>query len=236
MDFSNAFRVNLPLGEAWTLLTDVERVAPCMPGARLTGAEGDVYTGVVKVKVGPVTVQYRGTASFTERDEATGTAVLHARGRDTRGQGNADATVTARLTADGDATHVTVDTRLMITGRIAQFGKGMIQEVSGKLLTQFVDNVEARLVAEREAARPAAPEPARGAPPAGSASRDGEAAPAASTPAASTPAESARAAAQREPEPLDLMSVAGGSILKRALPAVVALAAIAAVLALWLTR
>ncbi|MFE6487946.1 SRPBCC family protein, partial [Streptomyces sp. NPDC057757] len=149
MDFTNEFRVNLPVERAWALLTDVERIAPCMPGAQLTGVDGETYNGVVKIKVGPVTVQYRGTVSFEEKDSAARTAVLHARGRDTRGQGNADARVTARLVPDGDGTRVTVATRLTITGKIAQFGKGMIEEVSAKLLTQFVANLEAQLATEK---------------------------------------------------------------------------------------
>ncbi|UPZ33319.1 SRPBCC family protein [Streptomyces sp. LRE541] len=153
MDFTNEFRVNLPPDGAWALLTDVERIAPCMPGAQLTGVDGDAYNGVVKVKVGPMTVQYKGVVSFEEKDETGRTAVLHARGRDTRGQGNADARVTARLVPDGDGTRVTVDTRLTITGRVAQFGKGMIEEISGRLLTQFVDNLEGRLATERRRAR-----------------------------------------------------------------------------------
>ncbi|MGI3204023.1 SRPBCC family protein [Streptomyces sp. GLT-R25] len=145
MDFTNEFRVNLPPDQAWSLLTDVERIAPCMPGAQLTGVDGDTYNGVVKVKVGPMTVQYKGVVSFEEKDDEARTAVLHARGRDTRGQGNADARVTARLVPDGDGTRVTVDTHLTITGRIAQFGRGVIEEVSGKLLAQFVDNLEGQL-------------------------------------------------------------------------------------------
>jgi carbon monoxide dehydrogenase subunit G len=149
MDFTNEFRVNLPPDQAWSLLTDVERIAPCMPGAQLTGVDGDTYNGVVKVKVGPMTVQYKGVVSFEEKDDEARTAVLHARGRDTRGQGNADARVTARLVQDGDGTRVTVDTHLTITGRIAQFGRGVIEEVSGKLLAQFVDNLEGQLATER---------------------------------------------------------------------------------------
>ncbi|WP_314411843.1 SRPBCC domain-containing protein [Streptomyces kroppenstedtii] len=155
MDFTNEFRVNLPPDEAWALLTDVERIAPCMPGAQLTGVDGDAYNGVVKVKVGPMTIQYKGVVSFEEKDDAGRTAVLHARGRDTRGQGNADARVTARLVPDDSGTRVTVDTRLTITGRVAQFGKGMIEEISGRLLAQFVDNLETQLATERRGSRPA---------------------------------------------------------------------------------
>jgi len=296
MDFVNEFRVNLPPDQAWSLLTDVERIAPCMPGAQLTGVDGDTYNGVVKVKVGPMTVQYKGVVSFEEKDDEARTAVLHARGRDTRGQGNADARVTARLVPDGDGTRVTVDTHLTITGRIAQFGRGVIEEVSGKLLAQFVDNLEGQLATEKEqgqeqsqesvaptpgpgaeavtgagagivagtaAGAGAEPEPevgagvASGVTPesasAGAATVDNapaaeaprKAAPSApTTPAApasngARPAEApavSRTPAAAAPEPLDLMSVARGAVLKRALPAAIVLAVVVVVLVVWLTR
>ncbi|MEU0646312.1 SRPBCC family protein [Streptomyces umbrinus] len=271
MDFTNEFRVNLPPDQAWSLLTDVERIAPCMPGAQLTGVDGDTYNGVVKVKVGPMTVQYKGVVSFEEKDDEARTAVLHARGRDTRGQGNADARVTARLVPDGDGTRVTVDTHLTITGRIAQFGRGVIEEVSGKLLAQFVDNLEGQLATEKEKGQGQAQESVAGAEPepevsAGiasgatpeSASAGGPAAdksPAAEAPrktapssptAPTTPASNgvrpaeapavSRTQAAPAPEPLDLMSVARGAVLKRALPAAIVLAVVVVVLVVWLTR
>ncbi|MFD6289842.1 SRPBCC family protein [Streptomyces sp. NPDC060205] len=256
MDFTNEFRVNLPPDEAWDLLTDVERIAPCMPGAQLTGVDGDAYNGVVKVKVGPMTVQYKGVVSFEEKDEAGRTAVLHARGRDTRGQGNADARVTARLVPDGAGTRVTVDTRLTITGRVAQFGKGMIEEISGRLLAQFVDNLEGQLAAERRRERPeagpgespaqaqapspvAAPGPATVGADTGPAPGAEAAVPAAAAPDA-TVANGVRPAspppAPAAVQPLNLMSVARGAVLKRALPAVLLLAAIVIALIIWLTR
>src|SRR6267378_3712784 len=118
MELSNEFVVPVAIDEAWRLLTDVERIAPCMPGAELQEIEGDEYRGIVKVKVGPITAQYKGKASFIERDEANGKAVLRAEGRDTRGQGNANATITAQLVPDGEGTHVTVTTDLTVTGRV----------------------------------------------------------------------------------------------------------------------
>lgn len=257
MDFTNEFRVNLPPDQAWSLLTDVERIAPCMPGAQLTGADGDTYNGIVKVKVGPMTVQYKGVVSFEEKDDEARTAVLHARGRDTRGQGNADARVTARLVPDGDGTRVTVDTHLTITGRIAQFGRGVIEEVSGKLLAQFVDNLEGQLATEKEQERaqepvpPTAgatvdsappPEPARETAPPAPASPPAPAASAAQAAPASNgvrPAEApavSRTPAAAAPQPLDLMSVARGAVLKRALPAAIVLAVVVVVLVVWLTR
>src|SRR3954467_3003100 len=108
MELTNEFRVAVPKKDAWALLTDVERIAPCMPGAELQEIEGDEYRGTVKVKVGPITAQYKGKATFAERDDAAHRAVLRAEGRETRGQGNATASITATLTADGDGTKVSV--------------------------------------------------------------------------------------------------------------------------------
>ncbi|HVB06078.1 MAG TPA: SRPBCC family protein [Acidimicrobiales bacterium] len=142
MELSNEFVVPVAIDDAWAVLTDVERIAPCMPGARLESIEGDDFHGVVKVKVGPVTVEYKGTAQFLERDATAHKAVLKASGRETRGQGNATATVTAELSPEGDSTRVAVRTELDITGRVAQFGRGMLADVSTKLLGQFVDRLE----------------------------------------------------------------------------------------------
>src|SRR3954463_15251415 len=119
MELTNEFRVAVPVHEAWTLLTDVERIAPCMPGAELQEVEGEEYRGIVKVKVGPITAQYKGKATFVERDQPGGKVVLRAEGRDTRGAGNANATITALLAADGDGTKVTVNTDLAVTGKVA---------------------------------------------------------------------------------------------------------------------
>ncbi|MGH9117782.1 MAG: SRPBCC family protein, partial [Acidimicrobiales bacterium] len=142
MELTNEFRVDVPVDEAFRVLTDVERIAPCMPGAQLQEIEGEEYRGIVKVKVGPITAQYKGAARFVDRDDAAHRAVLRAEGRDTRGQGNANATITASLEADGDGTRVTVVTDLTITGRVAQFGRGVMADVSSKLLNQFVDCLE----------------------------------------------------------------------------------------------
>ena len=120
MELRNDFRVAAPIDEVWTVLTDVERIAPCLPGAELQEVDGDEYRGVVRVKVGPITAQYKGAAHFLERDDADRRAVLRAEGRETRGQGNASATITAQLQSDGAGTHVEVVTDLMITGRVAQ--------------------------------------------------------------------------------------------------------------------
>jgi carbon monoxide dehydrogenase subunit G len=132
------------------VLTDVERIAPCMPGAQLQEIEGDEYRGIVKVKVGPITAQYKGAARFVEQDEAGHRAVLRAEGRETRGQGNANATITAQLEPDGDGTQVSVMTDLTITGRVAQFGRGVLADVSAKLLGQFADCLQTQLLAGEE--------------------------------------------------------------------------------------
>ena len=119
MELTNEFRVGVPVEHAWEVLTDVERIAPCMPGAQLQEIEGDEYRGIVKVKVGPITAQYKGAAHFVEKDEAGHRAVLRPEGRETRGQGNANATITAQLDPDGDGTKISVVTDLTITGRVA---------------------------------------------------------------------------------------------------------------------
>ncbi|HMC68628.1 MAG TPA: SRPBCC family protein, partial [Mycobacteriales bacterium] len=129
----------LAVDEAWTVLTDIERIAPCMPGATLEGAEGDEYRGTVKVKVGPMTAQYKGAVRFVERDDAAHKAVLQADGREARGQGNAAATITATVSADGDGSAVYVVTDLTISGKVAQFGRGVLADVSTRLMGQFVD-------------------------------------------------------------------------------------------------
>jgi carbon monoxide dehydrogenase subunit G len=147
MDLTNEFRVPLAVDEAWAVLTNIERIAPCMPGATLEGVEGDDYQGTVKVKVGPMTAQYRGTVRFLERDDAGHKAVLRAEGRETKGQGNAAATITATITPDGDGSAVNVVTDLTISGKVAQFGRGVLGDVSTRLMGQFVECLEKDLAA-----------------------------------------------------------------------------------------
>jgi carbon monoxide dehydrogenase subunit G len=147
MLLTNEFVVHRPLDETWAVLTDLERIAPCMPGAQLTSVQGDEYHGKVKVKVGPMTAQFSGVATFKELDAAAHRAVIDARGRDATGKGRASALVTAVLVADGDTTKVTVETDLTIAGPLAQMGRGTIGDISTRLLTQFVTNLEAQLAA-----------------------------------------------------------------------------------------
>jgi uncharacterized protein len=144
MELTHEFTVAAPVERAWAVLTDIEQIAPCMPGAELTEVDGDTYRGLVKIKVGPITAQYQGTALLTEKDEAAHRVVLKATGRDTRGQGNAAALVTAVMTEQGEGmTLVSITTDLTVSGRVAQFGRGVMADVSAKLLQQFVDNLEA---------------------------------------------------------------------------------------------
>ncbi len=249
MELTNDFRVGVPVERAWELLTDVEGIAPCMPGAQLQEIEGDEYRGIVKVKVGPITAQYKGAARFLERDEAAHRAVLRAEGRETRGQGNANATITALLEPDGDATNVTVVTDLTITGRVAQFGRGVLADVSAKLLGQFVDCLESKLLAPTPVAAASASETATGATSTGPRDIASEGAAATQhadltgetmswpTPAAgsaSAPA-SAPDGAERpgvrvvdspEAEPVDLLDAAGAPVVKRLAPAAIGLTAL----------
>ena len=205
MKIDNEFTVACPIDRAWGVLTDLEGIAPCVPGAQLTGVNGEVYSGKVKVKVGPVISEFTGTAHFVEKDDVTHHAVIDAKGRDTRAAANAAALIHAHLRADGDRTVVTVDTDLKISGKLAQFGSGMIKEVSGKLLGQFVTALEAKIVAE-------APPP-----------------PAAAAAATTTTPPAATATTAATPATLDLLSVAGGSLAKRLLPVAVAVVIVAVV-------
>ncbi|MEU2349714.1 SRPBCC domain-containing protein [Modestobacter sp. NPDC049651] len=145
MQLENSFTVPVPVEEAWRVLMDIERIAPCMPGAALDSVSGDDFTGRVKVKLGPINLTYQGKASFVERDETAHRAVIDAKGKDQRGNGTAAATVTATLAAEGSITRVDVLTDLNITGRPAQFGRGVMTDVGNKLLGQFADRLSAQL-------------------------------------------------------------------------------------------
>ena len=169
MNIDHEFTVPAPADRAWAMLTDLEQVAACMPGAQLTGFEDGAYQGLVKVKVGPVTAQYRGTASFVEKDDEGYHAVVAAKGKEARGSGTASATIDLRLRPEGaDSTVVSVGTDLKISGKVAQFGAGMIQEVSAKLLGQFTACLEQRITSggpdDAAAEAPAAEAPAGEAP------------------------------------------------------------------------
>jgi hypothetical protein len=241
MELTNEFRVGVPVEEAWAVLTDVERIAPCMPGAQLTEVDGETYTGSVKVKVGPITAQYKGSATFVEKDDVAHRAVLKADGRDTRGQGNASAVVTATLVADGDGTSVTVSTDLTVTGKVAQFGRGVLADVSAKLVGQFVQCLESDVLSGEVAVEEApssdgstveAAAPPLAAEPAGTAG-DPVAAGAGPTaaPVTSTGPTGPRQIAPRDVAAVDLLGTAGAPVAKRLAPVVGVL-----VVVVWLLR
>lgn len=217
MDLNHSFTVDVPVDDAWRILTDVERIAPCLPGAQLQEIEGDTYRGIVKVKVGPIQAQFKGQANFVERDDVAHRAVLKGEGRDTGGKGNASALITAELTALTDSsTSVTVNTDLSITGKVAQFGRGTMADISNKLLAQFVENLNV-LIAEQ--------------PPTATVAEQVSAA--TTAPAESPAQETSTDAGVRkidapEAEALDLLSVSTGAIAKRAIPVVIAVVAIVA--------
>jgi carbon monoxide dehydrogenase subunit G len=209
MKLENEFRVDVPVEEAWRVLLDVERIAPCMPGAQLQEVEGDEYRGIVKVKVGPITAQYEGVARITESDDTNHRAVIRAEGRDTRGQGNASATATAVLQPDGDGTRVSFDSDVTITGKVAQFGRGVIADVSAKLLDQFVACLERDVLSSA------------GDPPASNEVADsGE----------------ARTIDAPEAEPVDLLRTAGAPVLKRVVPVAAAVVIVVVVVLILLLR
>jgi carbon monoxide dehydrogenase subunit G len=159
VELEHEFTVPVPLDRAWEVLLDVEKIAPCMPGAALDSVDGDSFTGQVKVKVGPITVAYAGTASFLEKDPAAHRAVVEAKGKETRGSGTAAATVTASMADDGGSTRVTVVTDLAITGRPAQFGRGVMNDVGNKLIGQFADCVATTITASGEERADTRPSP-----------------------------------------------------------------------------
>jgi carbon monoxide dehydrogenase subunit G len=204
MKIANEFTVSAPIEEAWDVLIDLEQVIPLMPGAQMTGYDGDDVLGKVKVKVGPVTSEFSGKVHFVERDRDQRRAVIDAKGKEARGAGNAAATVTATLHDAGDRTRVTVDTDLKIVGKLAQFGSGMLQQVSEKLLGQFVESLEAKLVSTHDPVSVT------------SLQRD------------STP--QAPSSAPAEPAPIDLLELAGGTALKKYAPLVFGAFAAAAAL------
>ncbi|MHB8189687.1 MAG: SRPBCC family protein [Ferrimicrobium sp.] len=150
MEITNEFSVAVSIERAWEVLTDLDTVASCLPGAKLTGREGDDYLGSVRVKVGPITASYSGKAHFSSMDVEKHVAVLRAEGREIKGQGNASATVTATLVPLDDGTKVTVEVDLTIAGRVAQFGRGVLVEVSEKLMGQFADALEKKVLAPVE--------------------------------------------------------------------------------------
>jgi len=231
----NEFTVNRPIDEAWAVITDVERIAPCLPGAQLQEIEGDIYRGVVKVKLGSIAPQFKGQAQFIEKDDAAHRAVLKAEGRDTGGRGNASAQITAQAESlSPTSTRVVVSTDLSITGKVAQFGRGIIGDVSKKLMAAFAGNLNTMLDDESNVSGDATSG-------AGDAAATGDASalggdhptPVASGNGAAAPADSGpevprvRKIDGPATEPVDLAGVAGPAVLKRLAPLVAILLVLA---------
>ena len=191
----NEFTVHRPIQHTWAVLTDVERIAPCMKGAELQEIEGVMYRGVVKLKLGPISTQFKGQAHFVERDDVNHRAVLKAEGRDTGGKGNAEAMITASLeSVSADVTKVLVVSDIKLTGKVAQFGRlGVIRDTSEKLMTDFAHNLNTMLDADEET-------------------------PAAAATAAPAAAPTVRKIQGPAAEPIELSDFAGAAVLKRLLP------------------
>jgi carbon monoxide dehydrogenase subunit G len=215
MQITDEFRVDVPIDEAWRILLDIERIAPCMPGAQLQEVEGDEYRGIVKVKVGPITAQYKGVARIVEADEAAHRMSIRAEGRDTRGQGNAAANVTATLTPEGSGTTVAIDTDLQVTGKVAQFGRGVMADVSSKLLGQFVECLHSTVLADSAD------------------SAGGDRADGAKEPERAPEPAGVRTIDAPEAEAVDLARVAGGAVMKRTIPLLIVVVGVVAVV-VWL--
>ncbi|MGW4473992.1 SRPBCC family protein [Nonomuraea sp. NPDC004354] len=217
MRFEHEFTVPVPIEQAWAALLDVERVAPCLPGATLDTVEGEEFTGRMKVKVGPITVTYRGGARFEDVDKDAYALTLGASGKEARGSGTASATVTARLTPSDGATTVKVETSFNVTGRPAQFGRGVMAEVGAKIIDTFAANL-AELLGE-----PAAEERHLAAVPEIEEEEQDV-----------RPSGTLRTSRTPDEEALDLLEIAGAPLLKRIAPIVGAIVGIA--LVVWLIR
>jgi len=230
MEFEHKFTIPVPPATAWDVLLDVERVAPCMPGASVDTVDGDDITGRVRVKVGPITMTYAGHARFVTRDPESHTVTIEASGKESRGTGTASATVHAALHGDDGTTTVTMSTTLNVTGRPAQMGRGVLADVSGKLVERFAANLAAQLSADTSGSPPAgagkAPQDSEGETGGGQVAAGAGDAGAAATASGMSPAGGAAppvAARKKEDETLNLLGVAAGPEMKRLIPALGAL-------------
>ncbi|MDQ4106969.1 MAG: SRPBCC family protein [Actinomycetota bacterium] len=218
MKLENEFTVDAPVDEAWNVMLDLERVTPCLPGAAVTEQEGDEYKGKMTVRLGPVKQEYNGTVKIEETDESSHRAVLKASGKDQRGQGTASATITSTMNEENGSTRVRVETDMQLTGRAAQFGRGVQQDVARKLLNQFAECLEREILGQnvREEPEPAAAS-------ANGSESGGEEQP-------------RRRIIQQEGEvePLDLGAASYEAVLKRAAP--VAAGAVLLAIVIWLVR
>lgn len=236
MRLEHEFGVPVPVGRAWEVLLDPERVAPCVPGATLESVEGDTVTGKVKVKVGPITVTYRGEARFTEKDAGARRVRIEASGKEARGSGTASASVVAALADDGaGATRVEVTADLKVTGRVAQFGRGVVADVSGRLVNRFAESLAEELAAGEGGEPESAPSPAASAPRSSGADSDGRAPSQEATsavravravPTEHTVHRAADRAAEAEEEALDVLRAARAPVLKRLAPLAVGILAL----------
>jgi carbon monoxide dehydrogenase subunit G len=210
VQLEHSFTVPVGVDDAWAVLLDIERIAPCMPGAALDTVDGGEFTGSVKVRLGPIGLTYQGRARFVEKDEVAHRAVIDAQGKDARGNGTAAAKVTAALHAQDSGTRVEMSTELAITGKPAQFGRGVMVDVGNKLIGQFADCLAGKLaeVDERAAAQLAAVQPSPEQP-------------------AAEPATAAGDSLGEHVAPIDVMALAGPAVLKRLAPVVLLVALIA---------
>ncbi len=240
MELDHEFTVPVPVDQAWSVLLDVERVASCMPGATLDSIDGEEYSGRLKVKVGAMTITYRGTARITSADESSRTVTLEAAAKEARGSGTASATVVSQLHDEGDTTRVTVRTKLNVTGRPAQFGRGMLSEVGAKLVSRFASELAAELESRESAASGDEPEASGDKPaetavaervepkPVAQAEQAEQVKPKVPQQRQASPEESTSSddpvvtpiRRDRQNEAIDLLEVAGPSVAKRAVPAV----------------
>jgi carbon monoxide dehydrogenase subunit G len=226
MQLENTFTIAAPIEKAWKALNTPETVAPCFPGATLTEYEGDEFSGTVKVKLGPISLTYKGKGVYKERDEANHKVVIDASGRDARGNGTANALVTGTLVADGpDKTSVTMVTDMTITGKPAQFGRGVINDVANKIIGQFAACVADKLTDEPAEAPAAAEEPAAEAAPTSaatpaSASTNGASVSTSDVPTTTTPAPvtQPKPPMRSDVDAIDLLDTAGAPVLKRLAP------------------
>jgi len=239
MEMDHSFTVPVPPSQAWDVLLDVERIAPCMPGATVDEFDGEVVTGRIKVKVGPVSLTYRGTAKFTERDPDAKVIVLEASGKETRGAGTASATVRAELEpeSDGQATKASMHTTMNVTGRPAQFGRGVMVEVGGKLVEQFARNLAQMIAGDGAAADGAAAAGSAAGGPASTGNGGGASTATATAQAGTGSAEpetvipvattATPPPAQQDDGSIDLIRLVGPALLKRVVPVVILVAGLA---------
>jgi carbon monoxide dehydrogenase subunit G len=213
MKLENEFTVPASVDRAWEVLLDLERVAPCLPGAAIDGREGDAHTGTITVKIGPITARYKGTVKIEEADEQARRAIMRAQARDARGQGTAAATITSTMEATGDGTRVRVETDMRITGPGAQFGRGVMQDVSAKMMGRFAECLAGLMGEDGAPAADAAPAAAPAA--AGPAEDSGGEEPSPTPPAPAPPP------SRPTDEVLDLGEVSREAVLKRVAPVAV---------------